>query len=391
MIRRGWGICAAIASTFALILFISVRSFHYNGVLLPSGTIKSSIPSNIKSLHAATDDDAEYGTIEDDVHEHDGEVGTNKLSAASEQLITYQEEEIDLGNGFSRFDRRRFGSMPEIMVLVLTKDNTSWGYNLDAPPRHFEDFLKLLYDTSLEPQSISLGLLTSDKNEYELFKSRTESIGFARLSVFLHPGYSEEVSREDRHKDEYQANRRREIARIRNYLMFNALENEPHTVWMDADVQLLDDGIIQKMVSHTSNPEVGIITARCEIGPLPDYDGNAFAFTNNERYPILTQDQRQQNADPTRRNVTLRVNDLIQGTTNDDIVALDSVGGTVLYMRSSLIKQGLAYTYQYVIGTTWEKEGWDGMETEGMCFRAQPLGAKCFTLGGSWKIRHTDR
>ena len=383
MIRRGFGICVAAAIAFILTIFTFVQIYGYNDALIHAETFRSSIYSALIGAPKPESDD--------DTSEHQDTEESETFSIIHDTSNRILESEIDLGHGVSRFDRKLAGSQPEILFLVLTKDNGSWGYNLDAPPRQFEDFLIMLHKTQLDPASISLALLTADEDEYELFKSRTASIGFGRTIIFFHPGYTEEVDREDRHNDEAQTQRRREIARLRNFLMFSTLEREPHTVWLDSDIQGMDDFIIQKMISHTSNPEVGIITARCEIGPLSDYDANAFGLLSNEDFDHLTEEQREINADPNRRNVTIRLDTLRQGTTNDDLVPLHSVGGTLLYMRSSLVKQGLGFTYQNIIGTTWEHEGWDGMETEGLCYRAIPLGAKCFALGGDWKIRHTDR
>ena len=44
-----------------------------------------------------------------------------------------------------------------------------------------------------------------------------------------------------------------------------------------------------------------------------------------------------------------------------------------------------------VIGTGWGKDGWDGLETEGMCYVARYLkGGGCYTLGGSHFVKHTN-
>ncbi len=35
----------------------------------------------------------------------------------------------------------------------------------------------------------------------------------------------------------------------------------------------------------------------------------------------------------------------------------------------------------YIVGTKWEhKEGWDGIETEGICYMAKALGYKCWGM-----------
>lgn len=66
----------------------------------------------------------------------------------------------------------------------------------------------------------------------------------------------------------------------------------------------------------------------------------------------------------------------------DDIhyhVPLDSVGGAVLFAKSIIYKQGVVFPASYIIGTEWgREEGYDGIETEGVCYLARPLGYKCW-------------
>ena len=77
--------------------------------------------------------------------------------------------------------------------------------------------------------------------------------------------------------------------------------------------------------------------------------------------------------------------------TDDDLIDLDTVGATILYLRASLIWRGLNFPHQFVVGTRWRKDGWDGIESEGLCYRARGLsGGKCAVLGGDWHVQHTD-
>ncbi|KAH8680531.1 hypothetical protein BX600DRAFT_444628 [Xylariales sp. PMI_506] len=85
------------------------------------------------------------------------------------------------------------------------------------------------------------------------------------------------------------------------------------------------------------------------------------------------------------------VDQLVDGAGNDRLVPLDSVGGTLLYMRASLVRQGLTFPAHNVVGTTWRREGWVGLETEGICYAASFMkGGKCFVLGGDHYVRHAD-
>ena len=65
---------------------------------------------------------------------------------------------------------------------------------------------------------------------------------------------------------------------------------------------------------------------------------------------------------------------LVKGTSDDDLVRLDSVGGTILYLKSEAVHQGLNFLTYAAVGTSWNSsEGWDGIETEGMCYVAKTL------------------
>ncbi|EEY53468.1 uncharacterized protein PITG_07124 [Phytophthora infestans T30-4] len=61
-------------------------------------------------------------------------------------------------------------------------------------------------------------------------------------------------------------------------------------------------------------------------------------------------------------------------------VPLDSVGGTMLYVRADIHRQGVMFPVHYVIGSEWGREGYDGIETEGLCYSAHFLGYKCWGM-----------
>ena len=63
-----------------------------------------------------------------------------------------------------------------------------------------------------------------------------------------------------------------------------------------------------------------------------------------------------------------------------EFVRLDSVGGTTLYIRADAIRQGVNFPVRHVIGSQWDCEGFDGIETEGLCYMAEPLGYTCWAI-----------
>lgn len=64
-----------------------------------------------------------------------------------------------------------------------------------------------------------------------------------------------------------------------------------------------------------------------------------------------------------------------------DFVEIDSVGGTVLFVKAEIFRKGINFPPYYVIGTDWNRiEGWDGIETEGLCYVAKASGYKCWGM-----------
>ncbi len=275
-----------------------------------------------------------------------------------------------LADGAQRFSRARAGADPDVLWLLLNYDETSWGHP-DDKARRFEDFLYLLESTELNLHDMSLGLMTSSEDEFDHFIRATRRYPFARVTVFLHPGFNEDavLDRDHRHDDDMQGARRAELAKLRNYLMLRSLHDERHIVWLDADVYALDQGIVQRMIAHSNErDDVGVIAARCSEGGNPDYDLNAWAGTR----------ENQQHA-----------NELVAGSTDDELLPLTAVGATLLYIRASLVRRGVNFPYHGVVGTRWGEDGNDGIESEGVCYQARGLkGGGCFLLGGSWHVNH---
>ena len=323
-----------------------------------------------------------------------GSVTPSKLLNAQDHLtgLWNKQESEDQNHGISHYTRNTRNSNPSLLLLVLNKDGLSWGQNANQPRRSVHDFLQMIDDTNIDLSDTSLGFLTHDVEEYQLYKEATSHLPFARITIFLHPGYRNGTSdRGNRHDEDTQRVRRGEIAKLRNYLMLRTLRDESHILWLDADVYRLSPGIIPTMISHSYRSDVGIITARCSIGDIADYDWNAWSGPRSvpdvEELAALDAGG---NYNVHSAEGTKHLGDLIRETSNTDLVPLDSVGATILYIRAALIHQGLAFAYSFIVGTTWQREGWDGIESESICYLARSLGAGCFGMGGDWQAWHTD-
>ncbi|KAF4552529.1 Hypothetical protein D9617_9g023170 [Elsinoe fawcettii] len=305
--------------------------------------------------------------------------------------VSWIQQETHFPNGVIRFRRRSNRSQADLLWLVMTYDKSSWGQVEDSLPRNISDLHKIIQH-QYNSKRVSLGLLTSSREEYERYKQSIAQQDYQRVVIYFHPGFhkGQVVDREHRHDDEFQEVRRAEMSKLRNFLMLKAHREEHHIVWTDADVYHLDSGIVRRMIRHTKTaPGIGILTARCTEGANMNYDLNAWHGSRpGPDYTECVDGKCDEEHNDSQQQVL--VDAVIQGSDNDDLLPLDTVGGTLLYMRGSLIPQGLSFPHQYTIGTAWGKKGWDGIESEGICYRARGLeGGGCAVLGGDWHTSHT--
>ncbi|GAB7349635.1 hypothetical protein MBLNU459_g0314t2 [Dothideomycetes sp. NU459] len=261
---------------------------------------------------------------------------------------------------------------------------------------------------------MSIAILTTTKSAYDHFIDALKKYDFAKVQVLYYaPIARPDAPKEptDRHSDEYQPFRRQKLAMSRNLLMNRALKNEEHIFWHDADVVENENGILHRMLKHTLDPDapakakndeagrrlpIGLITARARVGDNPDYDHNAWSHQPDSpaRKTPTTEDLEDMKhgkifvPDFTPNHLDMRR--LTEASGDDDIFWLDSVGGLILYIKAELVRTGLVFPPYYVIGTSWDRpNGWDAIETEGLCYIANTMGWGCYGLGGKWHIEHT--
>ncbi|KAI1161711.1 Anp1-domain-containing protein [Nemania serpens] len=296
-------------------------------------------------------------------------------------------------------------SSPEILILVLAQDADSWSKDYLSTRRNIYDFLDLLVATDLDFTKVALGFMTSSREEYDKAVKATERFPFARVALYFREEQGPKTAYADRHKPHVQRQRRARIAGLRNYLMLRALRDEEHLVWVDADIVEISPGIVQTMIGHAGKHEgVGIMTALCTQTRAHNYDKNAWAFRpqvdeptsgdrNGTTLDIMGPVPDDQLSAAVRRLGERRVyvSELIENTHDNDLLHVDSVGATILYIRAHLVRQGIAFPASNVVGTTWSRDGWSGIETEGICYLASQVdGGGCFALGGTHHVRHAD-
>jgi len=268
----------------------------------------------------------------------------------------------------------------QVLVLTVIKDSHSWGRE-----RSFLDHLNIIESLGYPLSSLSLGFLVADEQEFKdlqiLLSSTTfKEKEYARITL-IKRDFPVNISRGERHDAKLQRIRRSIIARARNNLLFSALENEKFVLWIDADIVKVPYGLLQTMVESGKD----IITPRCRIAPdEEDYDQNA--WQGPRRKPTAEQQRAMARGAifiPDQiHGVTKHLSDFLKldPKREKEFVKLDSVGGTVLFVKSEVHKQGVIFPTDYIVGTEWDHLGYDGIETEGLCYLAKTIGVSCWGM-----------
>ncbi|RLN88037.1 hypothetical protein BBJ28_00014829 [Nothophytophthora sp. Chile5] len=284
------------------------------------------------------------------------------------------------------------GNRENDSVLIVTVFNNaeSWGVN-----RNSTDFFQLVNSFDYPKSKISIAMLTSSIDEFtkvkELFNRYVDN--YAQLSVIFRNDFElDGLTRDNRHASSFQADRRRMLARYRNYALLSTLETwHQHVLWLDADIDVISADLLPKMtqcnaVTNCSVPLRGYYVLVAGLDIVEPMCARKYSHDNDDWYDYDL------NAWVGQRKVrpALRDGDFIPGPLSaksmhdlrgdDFVVPLDSVGGTMLYVRADVHRQGVLFPPHYVIGSEWAAEGYDGIETEGLCYIAHFLGFKCWGM-----------
>ncbi|KAF0697339.1 Aste57867_11965 [Aphanomyces stellatus] len=290
-----------------------------------------------------------------------------------------------------------------VLVMVVYNNAESWGKGRSV--HNFIDLVKL-FDYPLK--KISLGILTSSPDEYHALKDiftselrHTPSFAQSaasldipssyrrRVSLVLRQDFSIDVSRDGRKADNVQKERRRMLARYRNYALTQSLEPwHVHVVWIDSDIVEIPSALVSKMVhgaSHMFTNLVDVVVADKDVlepicfvqGTEAEYDLNA--WRGNRAVPTADELHAMHQGKlfvPHDGPGMVHINHV----RDHEYYPLDSVGGTMLYVKADIHRQGVLFATHYVIGSEWKHEGYDGIETEGLCYVAGMLGYKCWAM-----------
>jgi hypothetical protein len=244
---------------------------------------------------------------------------------------------------------------PTVLVLTPAKDAV----------RHLGPYFDALCALSYPTSRISLGVLESDSidGSYDALAQWLEDLGsrYRRVGLWKRDFGFRVPAPIPRWDPAVQLPRRTVLAKARNHLLFNALTDDIQWVlWIDVDVCGYPSDIIERFL------DVGldILHPHCVIEPGgPTYDRNAW-----------------------RDKGRLHMDDLRGGP---DVVRLDAVGGTMLWVRADIHRDGLIFP-PYLYGSDHRAaresneflpDGVKGeIESEGLGLMAQDMGYQCWGL-----------
>lgn len=302
-----------------------------------------------------------------------------------------------------------------IIILTLVAGKKSYGGQ-----NTFENFFKnTLTHFHYDYRKVSLGLLFTEETEYErvltflknhFYDNKIEDEKkFNRVVLLYTPFLKDSVNRDSRHDDAVQKNRRTMIAKSRNFLVNNAVDNEQYTVSIDSDIVQVNPSTLEYFVDSGKD----IIVPRILMGSeVRDYDYNSWKGERAQPTPEEYDKIRESQETAVKENSfekyvyvphdTENVEhleklhlDLLatnKKTPENTLVEIDSVGGAILFVKSEVFKYGIQFPPYYVIGADWDLPlgGYDGIETEGLCYASKILGYKCWAMPGLLAYHNSD-
>lgn len=284
------------------------------------------------------------------------------------------------------------GNDDTVLFLVSVGNEKSFGGH-----RTIKDLIDVITSFDYPQYMMSVGILCGSQkvldDATEFFDELKEDelkFRFKKVTLLQESFMGESFGRHD-DRDEVQRERRRMIARSRNFVLFHSLDNERYTVFIDADISRIDHHNMLKLFIKL---DLDIINPRIVKGGDGNYDRNAWTGIRtrpSKEQVDLMRLGKWSEANWTPGNDKIRhLSDMIPlaevakdapERELDYAVELDSVGGAILFAKAIVYKQGVNFPPMYAVGTDWDLlEGYDGIETEGTCYIAKTLGYKCWAM-----------
>lgn len=287
------------------------------------------------------------------------------------------------------------GKAPTVLFMASVANEHAFG-----PNRSLKDFISLINSLNYKKELISIGILCATdaarvdgESFFDELMELEVDFQFARVTLITENFMGKAFGRHDS-TPSVQRPRRRMIAKARNFALFNSLQDERYVMYIDVDVWRFDN---TDMLDRFIRLGRDIIVPRiARLEQQNDYDLNTWnwprAHPLPEQMELMKQDKWDEagfvagdSAETYHLHDELdRIDKLPQDAPErslDYAYEVDSVGGAVLFAKSIVYKQGIVFPPLYIVGTEWDRlEGYDGMETEGLCYMAKALNYKCWGM-----------
>jgi Anp1 len=242
----------------------------------------------------------------------------------------------------------------KIVILTPVKDAVD----------HLDGYFSALEQLDYPKRLLSLGFLESDSEDSTFDDLRRRLPGlrrrYRRVGLWKKDFSYRVPDGLPRHDEEIQPDRRRVLALSRNHLLLHALDDEDFVLWLDVDVNDYPADILRRLLATGKD----IVEPNCvkEYGG-PTYDLNAW-----------------------RDHGRLHLDDLRR---EGDLVPLDGVGGTMLFVRADAHRDGLNYPpFYYGVVNPYCRPGRGEIETEGLGCMARDMGYQAWGMP-NLEVRHT--
>lgn len=246
----------------------------------------------------------------------------------------------------------RSQSPPKILILTPVKDAAAF------IPGYYQRITRLTYPA----KRISLGFLESDSADatYAELLDRLPRLQkrFRRAGLWKKDFGFQPPPGVHRWAERIQVERRSVLAKSRNHLLFHALDDEDWVLWLDVDVIEYPDDILQRMLATAKD----IVHPHCVL----DYGGPTF------------------DRNAWRAHGKMHLEDMRD---EGELVKLDAVGGTMLFVRADLHREGLIFPSCPYGKANPQARPAGELETEGLGIMALDMGYQSWGMP-RLEIRH---
>ncbi|KAK9856469.1 hypothetical protein WJX84_009139 [Apatococcus fuscideae] len=317
------------------------------------------------------------------------------------------------------FERQQQNLPPAVAVLTIVQESIGWGRDRD-----FWDFMSMLgglsHDTTTFTLSMSIesevefhrvactlatayrladdpGLKCAEADPYFTQKEKPPPLLSVQLFHVpqLEGGDKHEALKQAEQKDERgpkkvpQKHAKRWVARTRNRLASVAFASESALLWLDSDLESVHSDMVTAMLR--SDKDIAVPIVRCQGQDGPDYyDQNTWIgplrpdFLPREQESFRNDDMDWAGSKASANKEGRwghQLHFLDDGRYQEEAyVKVDSVGSSVLFMRPYVFQQGATFGVANLVGADWEREGWDCIESESLCWLATKMGFECWGM-----------